>query len=69
MYEFIYDSFENEYDNNSRLLFTDTDDLMYGKKLEISMKMVAVIKKCLMSVIIKLNQNTKTIQKNQSLTK
>ena len=29
MYEFHYDYVENKYGNNSRLLFTDTDSLMY----------------------------------------
>ena len=34
MYEFHYDSVENKYGNNSRLLFTDTDSLMYEMKTE-----------------------------------
>ena len=34
MYEFQYDYIENRYDNNSRLLFTDTDSLMYETKTE-----------------------------------
>ena len=34
MYEFQYDYLENRYDNNSRLLFTDTDSLMYETKTE-----------------------------------
>ena len=29
MYEFHYDYIENKYGNNSRLLFLDTDSLMY----------------------------------------
>ena len=29
MYEFPYDYIKNKYGNNSRLLFTDTDSLMY----------------------------------------
>ena len=32
MYEFHYDYIENKYSNNSRLLFTDTDSLMYKIK-------------------------------------
>ena len=34
MYKFHYDYFKNKYGNNSRLLFTDTDDLMYEIKTE-----------------------------------
>ena len=34
MYEFHYDYIKNKYDTNSRLLFTDTDSLMYGIKTE-----------------------------------
>ena len=29
MYKFHYDYIKNEYGNNSRLLFSDTDSLMY----------------------------------------
>ena len=32
MYEFHYDYLNNKYGNNSRLLFTDTDSLMYEIK-------------------------------------
>ena len=32
MYEFHYDCVKNRYANNSRLLFTDTDSLMYEIK-------------------------------------
>ena len=34
MYEFRYDCIENGYGKNSRLLFTDTDSLMYEIKME-----------------------------------
>ena len=34
MYEFHYDFIKNKYANNSRLLFTDTDSLMYEIKTE-----------------------------------
>ena len=34
IYEFHYDYIRNKYDNNSRILFTDTDSLMYEIKTE-----------------------------------
>ena len=34
MYEFRYNYVKNKYDNNSRLLFTDTETLMYKIKTE-----------------------------------
>ena len=34
MYEFYYDYIKNKYCNKSRLLFTDTDSLMYEIKSE-----------------------------------
>ena len=34
MYEFHHDYIENKYDNRSKLLFTDTDSLMYEIKTE-----------------------------------
>ena len=32
MYKFFYDYIKNKYGNNSRLLFTDTDSLVYEIK-------------------------------------
>ena len=34
MYKFHYDYIKNKYSNNSRLLFTDTNSLMYEMKTE-----------------------------------
>ena len=34
MYEFYYDYIKNKYGNNTRLLFTGTDNLMYEVKTE-----------------------------------
>ena len=34
MYEFYYDYTKNKYDKKSKLLFTDTDSLMYEIKTE-----------------------------------
>ena len=34
MWKFHYDYIKNEYSNNSRLLFTDTDSVMYKSKAE-----------------------------------
>ena len=34
MYEFNYQYIKNRYDNKSKLLFTETDSLMYKIKIE-----------------------------------
>ena len=34
MYEFYYQYIKNRYDNKSKLLFTETDSLMYKIKIE-----------------------------------
>ena len=68
MYEFHYDYIKNKYSNNSRLLFTDTDSLMYEIKTE-DIKILATIKKLLALVIIQLSQNITIIQTNQWLVK
>ena len=34
MYEFHYDYIKNKYDDNSRLLFTDTDNFIYEIETE-----------------------------------
>ena len=48
MYKFHYDYIDNKYGNSSRLLFTDTDRLLYKIKTEDEdlMKILAMIKKC-----------------------
>ena len=59
LYQFHYDYIKNELGNNSRLLYADTDSLMYEIKTELkmSMKILATMKKCLTVVIIHLSQN------------
>ena len=52
MYEFHYDYSKNRYDNKSKLLLKNTGNLMHKIKLKISMKILAAIKKCLVSLII-----------------
>ena len=64
MYEFHYDNIKNDIDDKSRLLFTDTDSLMYELKPKTFMKILARIKKCFILVIIHLSQNIMIIQTN-----
>ena len=45
MYEFHYDYIKNKYDNKLKLLFIETDSLMYDIKMKISMKNLAAINK------------------------
>ena len=64
IYEFHYDYIKNKYDNKSKLLFTDTDSLMYEIKTEDVHEDFSSNKKCLISVVIRLSQNTMIIQTN-----
>ena len=64
MYEFHYDCVKNKHGNNSRLLFTDTDSLMYEIKQNMYMKILVGVKKCLILASILLSQNIMMIQTN-----
>ena len=63
MYEFHYDYFKNKCDNKSKLLFTDTDSLVYEMKTE-DVHEDFSSNKCLILVIIRLSQNTLMLQTN-----
>ena len=62
MYEFHYDCTKNEYGNNLRVLFTDTDIVMYEIKTKNFMKISVRIKKCLILAIIHISQNVMVTQ-------
>ena len=64
MYGFYYDYIKNKYSINSKLLFTDTDSLSMKLKLNMSMKILATIKKCLALVIVQVSQNIIIIETN-----
>ena len=68
MYEFYYDYTKNKYGSNSRLLFTDTDSLIYEIKTEDVYEDFSN-DKCLTLVIIQQSQNTMIIQTNYWLVK
>ena len=69
MYEFHYDYIKNKYDNKSKLLFTSSDSLMYENKLKMCIKIFVAIKKCFISVIMRLSQNAMIIKTKQLLQK
>ena len=62
IYEFHYDCIKNKYGNNSRLLFTDTNSLMY--EIENVYKVFSNDKVCWTLVIIQISQNIMMIQRN-----
>ena len=64
LYEFHYNYIKNKHSNNSRLLFSDTDSLMYGIETEDFYKGFSNDKEILIFVIIQLNQNIMIIQTN-----
>ena len=64
MYEFHYDYIKNKYDNKSKLLFSDTDSLMYEIKTEYVNEDFRSDKKCLTLINIRSSQNAILIQTN-----
>ena len=64
MYEFHYDYIKNQYGNNSRLLFTHTDSLMYEIKTEDVYEGFSKGKEMFNFSVIQLSQNIMMIQIN-----
>ena len=64
MYEFHYDYIKNQYGNNSRLLFTHTDSLMYEIKTEDVYEDFTKGKEMFNFSVIQLSQNIMMIQIN-----
>ena len=64
MYEFRHDYIKNKYGNNSRLLFTDTDGLIYEIKTEDAYEDFSNNKEMFDLVIIQVSQNIMIIQTN-----
>ena len=64
MYEFHYDYIKNQYGNNSRLLFTHTDSLMYEIKTEDVYEDFSKGKEMFNFGVIQLSQNIMMIQIN-----
>ena len=64
MYEFHYDYIKNQYGNNSRLLFIDTDSLMYEIKTEDVYEDFSKGKEMFDFSFIQLSQNIMMIQIN-----
>ena len=61
-----YDESKNKYANNSKLLFTDTDSLIYEIKTEDAYEDFSKDKEMFDLVFIHLNQKIMTIQTNYS---
>ena len=55
---------KNKYDNKSKLLFSDTGNLMYQIKTEHVCEHLSSDKEILILVIIRLSQNSMIIQTN-----
>ena len=64
IYEFHYDYIKKKYSNNSRLLFTDTDSLIYEIKTEDVYGEYSKDNKFFILVIIQVSQNIMMIQTN-----